>query len=535
MQAIETQSTSKRASQGRKIPSHISSQAFRTFLKRATLIISAGVSVTNCTPEHATPIDPDVYSEQSHKRVDAERAHMEQAFTHEALDIIDFEFMDQTRVNPAAYQRRTNGNGLQPYYKLESRDNIYQTVLAGYSQMGTFNLDVEQKAHSDAYVPEDVTYPDEVTTLTQRAAYNIASGTADNLTSGSLGMARLVQLDRHNHDTEGKACTVVLMSENFDSDMFVAEFSRIDSVMSRKVHDVADFNQAIANHEFGHCFKVSGDAQWKNESQSDLYAMARHIQLNGNDGFAEVWRDLRNMNVIGARSSGHDTVPLLDRAIPALLQAHAAGELKGLDPQELMNFTLTKTARSRGQTQKQMWDSLELEVHDREEAFKDMQGVVSRIGPTMHLDREGLAKKDLSTTEVRGVQRVITSFNQSLEQQFVLQCPVARKDKNGQENAVFARYRENLEAHIPTQPTAQQAYESLGHRLWQIDDAHVRNAQRFNEQTASFLEATDRDATGLTNAEKRAILEEMRTELGQRPDVTPDPEAPQREGVGPSV
>ena len=517
---------------GRHVPSGVAKQGLRQTLRHKAFkfgaVLAAGLSLAaSSTPEPDPPVDPDVYSEQTHKRINAERTHMEQAFVREGLNIIDFEFMDATTLNPTAYKQRTRGNGLQPYYRLENINNTYQTVLAGYEEVGAFNLDLKQRARSDAYVPTSTTYPAEATTLTQRAAYHAATEIAADLKSGSLGKARLVMLDRPHHHKAGRACAVVVMSEQFDSDMFVAEFSRVDSVISRQVHDVADFNQAITNHEYGHCvFSAKGDATWKNESRADLYAIARHIQLNGDDGFAEVWRDLRNMNVIGARSSSHDTIPLLDRAIPTLLKAHAEGKLEGLSPEQLMKFTLTKTARGQGQTQQQMWDSLELQVHDREEAFKDMQGTISRIGPTMHLDRQGLATKDLSTTEVRGIQRVIGSFNQSLERQFVLQCLVARHE-NGQENPIFARYRENLERYIPTQPTAQQAYENLGYRLWQLDDAQTRNAKRFNPQTAAFIEATNRDATGLTSAEKRTILEEMRAELAQRPDVTPEVEPAQ--------
>jgi hypothetical protein len=80
---------------------------------------------------------------------------------------------------------------------------------------------------------------------------------------------------------------------------------------------------------------------WLNESLADGYALARHIQLNGDDGFAEVIAASRQLSFDATGARGHYTVPALDRIIPRLKEAHTAGDLEGLSPVELRDFTVT--------------------------------------------------------------------------------------------------------------------------------------------------------------------------------------------------
>lgn len=507
---------------GRQVPEAVSRNSFRDMMRRKlprfSLVCAGVLSLGASVPQEdkSTYVNPDVTAAASDTRVNAEERHIEAANPH--TELITFEFTDISSVSPHAMEPREDGRGLRPYYLMQKRGNIYEAILQEYNAAGEFNIKTRQNARSSVYLGEE---RDDLETNNQRAAYESSNNVAEGLLSDTLGVARLVRFDAPGAQGTRAVCTVIVTSEKYDSDMFVQRFARIDNLVSNKVHDVAHFNQAIANHEYAHCvYNPIGEDTWQKESRADLYAVARHIQINGDDGFAQTWRDLRNMNVVSIGDSGHDTIPMLDRAIPVLLEAHKRGDLQGLDSAQLNEFTLNAVAQANDQTRDEMWEEVGQEVLARQEAMKDMRGSTVKIAGVIQLDREAAREKNLSSLERGAVNSLIDSHNQSVYRQFDMRCLVAVRH-NGVENEVFARYRENIEGYIASQESPEKAYDNVGYRAWKIRSEERRLISRLGEETTRYIMANDRDETGLTANEKLEIINEYRAELAEEIEISP--------------
>lgn len=507
---------------GRYIPAEAAHKPLRDSIRQRAfkfgLVVAGALSLSSSAPEPEPYFDQDLTSVESADRTRAEERAMEAA--HPDLNIITFEYVHNSTPQPDRFESRANGHGLNPYYRIDERDDIYQTILAGFNETGTFNPETKQKAALDRYLPEE--NPENLETTNERVAHHMSEKIRSDMVGDTLGVARLVRLDRDGVQGASSACVVIITSENRDSDGFTQRFAGVDNVVSNRVHDVADFNQLIANHEYAHCvFSQNGQDTWRNESRADFYAVARHIQINGDDGFADTWVDLRNMSIINNRDFGHDTVPLLRRALPVLKEMQANGELDGLDPRELYNKALLGVARAEGHTVAELWESLDEEILARQEAMQDMQGATVKIGAAMRLDQEAANGKNLSRLERRAAEGMVNEYNQALTRQFDLRCMVATR-VGGVENVVFERFRDNLDGFVASQDTQMDAYENMRFREWQIltRERHLRH--RLGADAAAYIQDNDRDETGLTSNEKLEIYREYSAELAEDLGLTPE-------------
>lgn len=521
---------------GRQVPEAVSRNSFRDMVRQKAfkfgVVVAGALSLASSQPEPEPQYEPALTSQIANDRVKAEEAAIEQAYGN--MVIIPVEFMNEFAENPNSNQVRDNGQSLQPYFKLIDRDRVYQDILDGFNGAGEFDPEAPNKASASVYMPED--HPEELETNNERVAHTFATSMVDDMIGGSLGVARPVLLTPHQTEQVTQAngiehvrgCAVVVMPESMSADDFVERFSRVGSMQSVERYDVADFHQAIANHEFTHCVTSRrGMPTWKNESMADMYAVARHIQINGDDGFAQAWRDMRNMNVISIGDTGHDTVPMLDRAIPVLLEAERNGDLDNLNPKQLFEYAMGQTARSQGQTIAEMFDDLEVEVNARGEAFKDMEGAVKSEGGVRTLDIDAARAKGLSTLEIRAAQRVQASWQQSFENIFedpaaeeALFCEVGSSlfeegaQLSKEERAyAMARYRDNLDNLIATQENTREAYEAVSVQAWRLNNQRHRLVAEHGAEEAVRRQATERDRTGLTAHEKAIVLEGYRLEL----------------------
>lgn len=486
---------------GRSVPAAVATGALRKFILRTAPLILA-LSAHQDTPKPPT-YDPDLYSDQAIDRTRAEQKAIEAAYGDVVL--IPVEWADHTFIDDAEHENHPEGvevNEGNGYYAINV-DRMYQTILAGFERTGgQFNTgDKAQRGNLEAYLPNGE-IPEDIRLVNSLVARRMTENMIGRFSSDNLGVAWSMRFNRNELDPNGlvtsqqqmTGCVVMLLPPNMDSDEYVRRFTSIKNMQVQREIDLADFNQFIANHEFTHCvFGRRGMATWASESAADIYAAARHIQLNGDDGFVQLMRDVRNVSVISHRDFGHDTVP-------------------------------------------EGFKQVQAEVEARRALFDQHHGLINVDTHAMRsLDRSRLEKSTLpeNTEQLARMEAMLESHNESVSNLYMAADRVRRvrtlppgrpSAENIREDELFVamqRRRGVLQELADTQESPQAAYNALGYEVKKLADREANLRQTLGDERAEQILARP-DNTGLNFAQQVVILTEFRVRYGNMPGVQPD-------------
>ena len=496
---------------GRETPLHVGHSGLRHFIKsrpfKAALAAASGLALMSVAPRSEAP-PPEgnlvtVDAPATDSRTAADLVAREHAFMQEAygnLVIIPFEQLDETQL-----ERDLSG----PQFRVVDRHRIFRQILAGLDTQGDFDTTTPQKNDIDFYLPN--TPPSGIDSINAAVAYKMSHVIADGLEEGSTGFAVPMLLTPTQTEAlataqnlpHNRGCAVVVFPENMDADEFVRKFTGVNAPTLAQV-DLQDIHQFVASHEFNHCMTSNpGSRAQFTEAYADLFGLARHIQVNGDDGFAELWRDMRHISTINMLDAGHDSYPLLKHAVPALLAAHEEGALQGLNARELAQRAEHITAESMGLSVEEMWAHVHEEQNTRRwhayaiaDMPKDAQGYITYV-------REE-ADRFIDEDKIAHIENMVAEYNTAQQRVFGRgDLPFVNsttQTRLSPEQFAELRFRANLENFIEVQEAPELAVQGLEYKAW---------------ETANLAREEDAPSTlsGLSLNQRREILLEYAQQL----------------------
>ena len=552
---------------GRDVPESTTRGSLRTFMRskvlRMGMVLAASVSIASSTPEKEAPIyDQDLYSDVGSDRARAEQRAMEE--TYKDLVLIPVEYaaftfvedadhnLDPDRPSEADLAEGAEVPETGTYYSF-NRTKMYEYFLEQFNAAGTFDIQARQNAGHRVYFGGEA-IPEGRQERNEALAARYADNTIADMSRGNLGQAIPMRFSQERRNELGmlqtrntRVCRVILMPTHYTPAIYAARYTGINDLELSQEIDMADLQQAVANHEYTHCLYAGArNETWYNESLADVYAIARHIQLNGDsDEFIYQRRALRNLSVLNSGDFGHDTVPLVDRAIPGLLEAYENGELEGLNPRELMDKTMDIALGEPEDGKRPGFEALEEEVNTRERLMTDYADLINIDNRRMaSIDREKLAESELkdNPADLALLESILESRNNSVEYLYFsheqeqdhtpgrpdTQRPVPQPTFIGEaidQAHTMVTYAKGLEELTDTLPTDHDRYDALGYILYRLDK--IEDNWRENLPADQLEEKINTpDFTGLTFAQQRFITQGYHQAYAQRLGIEQEPAAP---------
>ena len=503
---------------GRQAPIEVAKSSTRTWLKRgAVLGMAAAALIQSPTKVEAKDIDP-LQSPVAAERIDAEIAAIERAYEGR-LDILN---MQQERYTDAVGglfdADGPDAHEAEPVELFYHPDipRIEQDLMEAFEQAGSFNLAPGKQYRPTAeYFPGGV-IPEQAEEINTQLAQHFSRIYTGSLISPNPANGSAMVLDFQNEvngeEERRRVCLTILTPSITDEDTFMGGFTRLNT---RGIDlELADLYQFVANHEFAHCMNTnSGMPLWFNETMSDAYALTRHMQLNGDDGFAETVLSMRQLNGTMGQDLDHYTVPGLDRILPKIREAYANGELEGLDPKQLRDLTIEMMLGENEQ---------EIQANGRSlMAAQSEAGLLLGSIPHHVEGQEGqLVFKESVPEELRTrLEPMLGRTNAAIAH---LSRPNAMLEAAELNSSEAERdYRANLDEYVATQPSAEVARDGMRVRLYGIN--RIRDAfieQNGIENVAQFDNAFD--GSKLTMSRQLEIIEEYEQNLSPERLVTQD-------------
>ena len=522
--------------QFRNIPEASSRSGFRDFVQhkatRFGIIAAASLALATCGTSKAPPqtTAPAYSGPPVSALAKTETQHIQEAFGYVA--IIPFEHHDYEINDPETAEGK---------YGILDSQKIYEEILGTLNNQGQYDPNLRQYNHNLSYMPL-VPQP-QLESINEKVAFRLTNRVMADLASASSGSALPIRLSRAEADqflngqgyTESRACVVALPSESLSADDLIAKFTGHDAPTLQQIR-MADFYQFIASHEAYHCVDPELDERnvVAGEARADLYAIARHVQVYGDDGFAQTWHDLRSISAINQGTFDHDTAPILGLAITPLLEAKRNGELEGLDAKQLYAKVEEMTAEAAGQTPEELWRGYMLDTATRFEAIdasqrlpRDANGHI--IYDEATVDKYGLALSDEAEQNIRDV---IAEHNTARDRVFAQSPEFYDKyifaaqsvffgnptPEQQAKNFAVARYRANIEDVMSVQDTRRDAYSVVTRALWE-----ERELDRKGENAP---------ARGLEPNERQMILREYRDSLAEELGIKQEQQPEREQSIG---
>lgn len=315
-------------------------------------------------------------------------------------------------------------------------------------------------------------------------------------------------------DSPQRVCVVMFSPHTTDEESFLRQFT--DDNIAATPYTMADVYRFVVNHELEHCFNSEGNFPgWLNEAASDAFAITRHMQLNGDDGFAELIMSARQVHQSRAgnpRDVTHYTVPLLERYLPRLKEAYAAGKLDGLTPDQINDFMLENAF---GRTPREITTSLNELTLDMQRS----QGALTVLSTFTNRDQNGRLVFD-DTTMPDNSPELRTRLQSYIDRENRALDTLANPRLNLNAGLLSASeqetvYMQALDDYIQTQSQPRLAAEGIQLKLTNmqaIEDAFAE--QSTPEELAAFYQVAD--VTGVTFGRQREILQGYLVELNRQ-------------------
>ena len=491
---------------GRYAPAEVATIALRQWLKRGVFLAAAATALSSTNAAKAQDGHP-LHSPIAAERVAAEIEAIEADFGFE-VDIVHIEHNQYTDAGDTTFDPDGAEGTIKPFrvYYTPRIAEIEAELLKAFNAAGTFDARKNgQIAPVDNYLPEDKinATTDEVNQILAR---HIAQSTLGSLINPEPIGVYAVPMDFNTkHGERRRVCLIRLNTSLADEDFFMRDFIGVNA--HGIDHELADLQQFIANHELAHCLTSEGGVPpWALETMADAYALTRHMQLNGEDGFADTLLSIRRFNAFHDDGGSHNTVPGLERLIPRLREANAQGRLDGLTPRQIRSLSFELLLGATEPEAKQAAQELTKEYDRQNRAYKFLQEVGEAQDGRLTL-KEGTPLEVVVLTE-----RTVTAVNTAVVHLTRPNALLKAAEVNSSEAEVD--FRENMDEYIATQPSAQVALEGVRARLFSLDrlqEAFVtKNGQ---DKLHELMDAYGEDK--ITLSRKREIFQGYETQLEQ--------------------
>ena len=468
--------------------------------------IEPATTATQTTPSRAThPLRSPIAAE----RIRAEIEAIEADFYME-LDIVNVDQDTYTDAGPNNFDI-DGPEGELPAVNIFYTPRIAQLeadLLESFNRAGTFDTRPEQQAlDMEAYLPEEEQDAN-TREVNQILARHIAQSTVSSLVTAAPAGAYAKPMDFDNgRGGHMRVCLTRVVPSHTDEDTFMSTFT--GGLNTRGVDvELADMQQYVANHEFAHCLTAqNGMPTWVGETMADAYALTRHMQLNGEDGFADVILNMRRLNAFRAQGGGHNTVPGLERLIPRLRDAYAQGRLDGLSPRQVRDLSfelllgtneqeiMAAGAHLDSEYTRQMWD------------YRFMQAACEIK------DGRIVIKEDVPPAVAERLQGSVDQVNASLAYMTRPNAMLDAAEVNSSEAEVD--FRDNMDEYIATQESPEIALEGIRARLFSLDNLQRMYVEKEGEEKLpELLEA--HGPSKITLARQREIYEGYAQDLEQQ-------------------
>lgn len=491
---------------GRQAPIEVAKSSTRAWLKRtglASMIAAASLVATNDVK--AQDVHP-LHSPVAAERIAAEVEAIEAAFRYE-VDIVNVDQDKYTDAGDTMFDPdgpEGEAGAVRIYYSPRIAE-LEADLLEAFNAAGTFdNREGEQPLDMAAYLPEDQ-FNAQADEVNQILARNMAQSSMASLVTAQPTGAYAVPMDFDNGEGgKMRVCLTRLVPSHTDEDTFMGSF--LGGLSTRGIdHELADLQQYVANHEFAHCLThENGMPTWVGETLADSYALTRHMQLNGEDGFADTVLSIRRVNAFRAGGGGHNTVPGLERLIPRLREAHAEGRLEGLNPREIRDLSFELLLGSTEQEVTQSADALAKEFNRQKFDYMFLQ----QAGE----GRDGrlAIKDDVPPAVAERLQGTVDSVNVALTHLSRPNVVLNAAEVNSSEAEMD--FRDNMDEYVATQASSQVALEGVQARLFSMDrleEAYIaeHGAEGINELHEAF------GADKISFARKREIYQGYEQQL----------------------
>lgn len=452
----------------------------------AAMLSMAGVKKAEAHPHHDHNHDAPTTSVQATRYEQMARTTAE---ARPDIDVLFLDFDAYVSVNPDA-----KSEAAADYYMLDRRRilNAVQSLLPEGDVHMRLPREVSRKQ-------ERVSAPSEMVANEITNAYMALAGkTIDSAVARHL---------EFQDDNGRKIHACIASSTNaMTADEVVSTFGNMNinagDIPLEKLYDV------IAKHELGHCLtpEVLDVGRSAGEGIADVFALAHHVQKHGaDDGFSQYWREIRAVSAVNrGTNTDYNITPIIDAAMPHILQAHASGELANMDVVAL----LEKSKQwSFGETPREQTRRLR-QFQSEGRAFNKALDEIYEKG-SFHADtaqyepREGL--NDLSPQALA----VLGSYEQSRQ-------VVAENSIDLTADAAISRYREQLTELLDMKTGSASKIQTLRQRQVEVNASFERLANGYNGNLEGYQNAIrEQGAGGLSLLdEHRALADVERTLAG---------------------
>ena len=449
-----------------------------------------------------------LHSPVAAERIEAEIAATEAAFGGQ-LDIVNMQQERYTTADGGLYDPDgPDADEMEPVelFYHPDRARLEADLFQAFEQAGTL------KTHSggqyqpvESYFPEGQ-IPEQAEQINTELARHMSQVYVNSLVSPNPANGSAMVLDFTRPDNQDtRVCVTVLTPSVTDEDMFMGGFTNMDT---RGIDlELADLYQFVANHEFAHCMNTGqGMPIWFNETMADAYALTRHFQLNGDDGFAETLISMRQLNAVRNRDIDHYTVPGIERVLPQIREAYESGALDGLNPRQIRDLTV-----------EMMMGHSEQEALASQQEILAAQGTAARILgvlPTLTTVSEGRMtfREGLPDAARTQLQPFVDQTNQAIAHLSRPNAVLAAAALNSSEAEID--YRDNLDEYVATQPDHETAQNGMRARLYGLN----RLREAFIEaEGIENIEQFDNayDGSKITLSRQMEIIREYEQELSQ--------------------
>ena len=372
----------------------------------------------------------------------------------------------------------------------------------------------------------------------EAGVFSIGLETAKNFKKHSPGMATTFQtVSIHDNGARFNFnCSMYSVPFHMDRDTFLREMTHhnLPAYVADIEADIADLRSYVDNHELAHCVTINVPSHefiptqrpvWFDESVADLYAVARHIQQNGNDGFAE---DVIAMREMGAWKASrgemqHYTSPVLKRALPHLIKAAENNQLEGKDPYELMDFVAKKVFQN--PIEPDAFENITKEFQARKNSYRAIYDGAYFLEENSAAYQKLLADMGVETADLNAASDAYTQAEGHLFRKI--------QDKKALDYENESRLHLSMQELLNTQPDIHQAYVVAAYRTHHAERT-IREVEKESGITQEQALA-ERGASGLTLGRELEIYQAYKTTLESQiaaqqearqkePDTVPDKE-----------
>lgn len=522
----------------RQVPARNGLNAMRDYIKYGSQTLAAGFLAMASSNIGKEDIEQQTFgwewtgnpdtSQTTH--LEAQEKAFEEAYgnlhDHLHVEIISHTLIEHTKVNT----RYGNPDALGPYAAFpvfaEVSDDFYIILSRGIADktIGELkgSIQGEIKNFSDL----------------EAEFFLLGMGTAENFRRDDIGQAasfNTVALDDNQQVTVVGGCSMYSVPFHMDINTFTREITYLEdhSYVVDIENELSAAREFVNNHELAHCvtallkshdFIPEERPVWFNEAIADLYATARHIQVEGDDGFAEKVIAMREVGAWPASyqsDMGHYSVPVLRRALPFLKEAAEKGELEGKDPYELMEFIGTK-------------------VFQNPEEPDVLQNITDEHTTRQHAYTALYEGIDLMEEDSPDYQKMLESFAikkndvaAALDEHQEARALVFKHitDQKDREHAYENSLHSSMQEMLNSQPDINQAYTAAAYKVYLVEreiDA-LQNISSISEQQA----LSEPGASGLPREREldiyRAYQSGLEAQIAQAAEQKKGEKAPEKD------